>query len=243
MMKTRTIALTMILTACGATSAMAAPQFTTVNAPPAGEKSHGYILGQIYGGSFTKSGRDYSNSLLTAQRLADSGAAATSLSNPTSGLSADNAWIGPASTIITAEAKYAAHNSTFGYYDDTKANPTFIPIFNTSSFDQPKVIEIPAAFRWAIKNNTTGRIFTSNPNNNIQNGQKLDQLVTYKMNGMAPGINEWVLFWEDLTPNDCSDYDYNDSAITIRTFTNVPTPGTAALLGAGCVLMRRRKRS
>jgi hypothetical protein len=234
-----------VVSMCFAGAAFATPQFTTVNPPPSGEKGHGYIFGQIYGGAFSKASnnRDYSNGLLLMQRLADSGGSGpTSLTTPTSGLSNDNQWIGPAATLITAKAKYAAHNSTFGYFDDTKPTPTFVSIFNTSSFDNPAVIALPAEFRWALKNNTTGKTWTSNPANNVENGRQLDQLVSYETIGLAPGVREWTLFWEDLSPKDCSDYDYNDSVITIRTYTQIPTPGAAALFGAGAVLLRRRKR-
>lgn len=41
MMKNGHIALTLILSSVCATSALAAPQFTTVNAPASGEKGHG----------------------------------------------------------------------------------------------------------------------------------------------------------------------------------------------------------
>lgn len=245
MMKNGHIALTLILSSVCATSALAAPQFTTVNAPASGEKGHGYIFGQIYGGTFSKTSnnRDYSNGLLTMQRLADSGGSGpTSLTGATAGLTNDNAWVGPSETLITAKAKYAGHNSIFGYFDDTKSSPTFVPIFNTSNFDDPAVLALPAQFRWAIKNTTTGKTFTSNPANNKEDGKAYDQLVTYSAIGLAPGVREWTLFWEDLTPDDCSDYDYNDSAITIRTYEQIPTPGAAALFGAGALLMRRRKR-
>lgn len=245
MMKNGTMGVVVALSTCFAGAAFAVPQFTTVNAPASGEKGHGYIFGQIYGGTFSKTSnnRDYSNGLLLMQRLADGGGSGpTSLTGSTSGLTNDNQWIGPAATLITAKAKYAAHNSIFGYFDDTKATPTFVPIFTTSDFNDPAVLALPAQFRWAIKNNNTGKILTSNPANNVENSKKLDQLVTYETIGLAPGVREWTLFWEDLTPNDCSDYDYNDSAITIRTYTQIPTPGTAALFGAGAVLMRRRKR-
>jgi hypothetical protein len=129
-------------------AAMATPTFTTVNAATGGEKNHAQMLSQVYGGTWSKNsnGRDYSSSAYSAMRLADAGVAMpTSLTTGVSGT--DNAWTGPASTTIVAKAKYAADNSVFGYFDDSGNDHSFHTIFNTSSFDSPATVNMPATFR------------------------------------------------------------------------------------------------
>jgi hypothetical protein len=228
-------------------AAMATPTFTTVNNPPSGEKNHTQLLSQIYGGTWSKSsnGRDYASSTMTAMRLADGGVAMpTSLTTGVSGT--DNAWVGPAMTSIVAKAKYAADNSIFGYFDDSGSDHSFHTIFNTSAFNSPATINLPASFRWAIKDTSTNTTVTSRSSDNAGSGQwcnqSFDQLVTYKITDRN-GNCEWALFWEDRTKSQCSDYDFNDAVITISTCPTVPAPGAAALglMGLGLMAKRRRK--
>lgn len=229
-------------------AAVAAPSFTTVQAPPSGEKNHRQILSQIYGGTWStaSNGRDYTNNQgISAMRLADKGLATpTSLTTGVSGT--DNAWTGPALMQIVAQAKFAADNSVFGYFDDTGTDRSFRPIFNTSSLGTSATIDMPSAFRWALKDLTTGKTWTSRSGDNNGVGKycnyTYDQLVTYKItNPCDPsGCVQWALFWEDRIKGQSSDYDFNDAVITICV---VPSPGAASLVCLGGVtLLGRRKR-
>jgi MYXO-CTERM domain-containing protein len=226
--------------------AMATTSFTTVNAPPAGEKNHKQILSQVYGGTWTAAanGLDYSSSTMTASRLADSGVATpTSLTTGVSGT--DNAWTGPAATSVIINAKYAADNSVFGYFDDSGEDTSFHAIFNTSSIGSSATVNLPGSFRWALKDISTGRIWTSHASDNLGTGasanQSFDQLATYKITGSGQDMNQWALFWEDR-PYGASDRDFNDAMITIQTCP-VPGPATAGLLGLGALGVARRRRT
>ena len=228
-------------------AAMATPTFTTVNAASGGEKNHAQMLSDAYGGTWNKgsNGRDYSSSTLSAMRLADAGVVMpTSLTTGVSGT--DNAWTGPASTTIVAKSKYAADNSVFGYFDDSGSDHSFHTIFNTSSFDSPATVNMPAAFRWALKDTSTGKTFTSRKSDNVGVGQyncdTYDQLVTYKITDSNGGGFQWALFWEDRVKGQNSDYDFNDAMITISASPAVPAPGAAVLGFAGLGLLAKRRR-
>lgn len=229
-------------------AAMAAPGYTLVQSPPSGEKSHKQMLSQVYGGtwSLASNGRDYSTSGMTATRLADKGVnTPTSLTTGVSGT--DNVWTGPAMTTVIAKAKYAGDNSVFGYFDDTSGSSTFHQLFNTGTIGAEATITLPAAFRFAIKDLTTGKTWTSRSSDNYGTGQycdnTYDQLVTYKMSGSCNGqaCDEWALFWEDR-PYGASDRDFNDAMITIQVCPAIPAPATAGLLGLGALGVVRRRR-
>ncbi len=230
-------------------AAMAAPGYTLVQNPPSGEKSHQQMLSQVYGGSWSKSsnGRDYSSNSMTATRLADTGVSTpTSLTTGVSGT--DNAWTGPAMTTIIAKAKYAGDNSVFGYFDDSGTDHTFHQLFNTGTLGAEATVTLPAAFRWALKDLTTGKTWTSRSSDNLGTGSycnnTYDQLVTYKMSGRCNGMDcdEWALFWEDR-PYGASDRDFNDAMISIQVcHPAVPAPATAGLIGMGVLGAARRRR-
>jgi MYXO-CTERM domain-containing protein len=234
------IAAASILALALAGTASATTTFTAVQPPPSGEKSHAQILSQIYGGTFTKAsnGRDYSSSTVSAMRLVDSATAApTSL---TTGVSAGDAfWSGPASTGLSAKAKYACDNSLFGWVDGTSGG-TFHSLLNTGTLNSALTFNVSGTIRFALKDLTTGRLLTSDPNTNPD---CKDQLVTYKITGAGITQPTWLLFWEDRTTRDCADFDYNDSVICITTNPPVPAPAAAGLLGAaGLGAVRRRRR-
>lgn len=229
-----------------ANSAMAVGTFTTVNAPPSGEKSQAQLLSQVYGGTWVANGNNYTNGTLTATRLADAGVATpTSLTTGVSGT--DDLWTGPAASTIVAEAKYAADNSLFGYFDDTGSNASFQALFNTAATGTTANVALPGNFRWGLKDLSTNKLWTSRSADNLTPGfysaTPSDQMVTYKITGVngEQMVNEWALFWEDRGPSQNSDRDFNDAMITI-TAVPIPTPGAVALLGLGSLGLMRRKR-
>jgi hypothetical protein len=243
MLKISAVALTALALAA---PALATTSFTTVMNPPSSERGHAFILGQTYGGTFARAanGRDFSNGTITAQRLIDSGVAPpASLTTWTTGLPTDNQWVGPALTTLRVEAKYAAHNSTFGFFDDSGKKSGFQALFNTGTIGNNATVDIPEAFRFALRNNTTGKTFTSRTSDNVDGKVTFDHLVTYRITTAsgAPlgGTPQYMLFWEDLRPSDCTDKDYNDAAIRV---TVVPAPGSAALIACGGLLAARRRR-
>lgn len=230
-------------------SAMATTSFTTVNAPPSGEKNHKQILGQIYGGSFwgTGNGRDYSNGNISAMRLADRGAPTPT--NLTSGVAAgDSFWTATSGVQLVAKAKYAADNSIFGWIDDSEGSGgTFQSIFNTSNLNAPASIVANGNFRWALKDLSVNRTYTSDPSTNEGAGQWcnqfFDQLVTYKItrcdnNGT---VCEYVLFWEDRIKGLSADYDYNDAVIVVEACA-IPSPAAGGLAALGGLMALRRRR-
>lgn len=242
---------TLAVVALGAAGAPALAGYTTINAPPGSEAGTRAILGQMYGGTFSAvSGSvDFTNGALTAKRLLDDAAAPpTSLTEITTARTGDSFWTGPGAVAVTIKAKYAGHNSTFGYFDDTVANPTFVSLLNTGSINQSVNVDLPDRFRWAIRNNTLGKTFTSNPADNTGststrgNNPGVDQLVSYRLLGGPGAGNEFALMWEDLGVNDCSDRDFNDAAISISV-NQIPSPGAGALAIAGLGMIGRRRRA
>jgi MYXO-CTERM domain-containing protein len=235
--------LAIIAAAMAAPAAMATPFFSAINAAYPGEKNQAQILRDIYGGTFTVAGtHSFTNGAVTATRIADDGMGSP-LNMLGAGFSAadDQAWAGPSATFI-ARAKYAGDRHAFGWIDSTSAEPTFQTILsNTATFNAPVTVTLSSQFVWALDNQRTGRLFTSDPADNLdRNETPRDQMVSYAVSGPGIAANTFLLFWEDRIPGDSMfDYDYNDAVIEL---TAVPTPGALALAGIGGLLVIRRKR-
>lgn len=230
----------------GAGSALAQGTYTNVNPPAPGELGHTAILQNIYGGSWLASGplgMNRTNGVMTATRMADAGISSpVSLATGKPGESADAEFSG-GPVVLTVRAKYAADSHMLGWIDDTAATPTFQPLMSSTDFDNPMEVTLSSSFRWALKDLTTGKMFTSRPADNAGVGamaaNRYDQLVTYHVDGKEGVLNEWVLFWEDRVGGEQADYDYNDAVMTVSI---VPAPGPVALAAVGLAMLKRRRR-
>lgn len=230
--------------------ANAGPIYTPINAPPSGEPGHASILQSIYGGSWSATGPamlDVANSSagMLATRVADGGVASPlSLLSASAGSADDSVFAGQ-TVVVTARARHAGDRHVFGWIDDTQASPAFQPIISSSTgMNTPVTITLSSSFRWALQNTTTGRLFTSRPDDNAGVGsrstERFDQLVTYQVTGPAIGASkEWTLFWEDRIAGQTADYDYNDLVVTVNA---IPAPGSGLLSTLGLLLLARRQR-
>ncbi len=235
-MKTRVIAAA-AAAALGA-HAHAAASFTTVN-NNGPEMNQATLLGVIYGGSWSRIAgtQSYTNGALTAFRVADAGLATPidiAASNHT--LVHDTLWQGGPATL-TLKAKVAADSHTFGFISDAvtpAAGSGYQPVFSTETLNNPVTTTLPADFRWALHDTTTGQLLTSRA---ADNPTGMDQLITYRLLGQTISRPTWLIAWEDRTSN--SDRDFNDAVVEV---TAVPAPGCAVLVGLGMILTHRRRR-
>lgn len=230
-------------------SSLASPEYTAINGPPGGERSHTTILGDIYGGSWAVTGAagiDRGNGHMSANRVADSGMGTVLSLASSSSLDAEDAVFSGQTVVVSARARYAADSHQFGWIDDTLAMPVFQPLLSTTTGGQPLAVTLSSSFRWALLDQTTGSLLTSRPSDNHGAGsasnQRFDQLTTYHVVGKSDVQNEWVLFWEDRVTGQNADYDYNDAVITVSLVNVVPSPGAAALTGLGLITLNSRRR-
>ncbi len=240
--RTRNIAAVI---AFAGSAAVTNAQYASVNPAPGAEHGHTAILNTMYGGAWTAMGVDATNGDWSAHRITDYGALlGVGLQSISPKLSQDDIWsAGNGMEItITAKAKFAGDSHVLGWIDDTLAEPAFQPLLSSSAIDTTVVMTPSASFRWAFQNISTGRVFTSRPQDNLGVGahadETFDQLVTYHVTGPS-GQSEIALFWEDRIGGQSADYDYNDAAFALSV---VPAPGTGMLAGLGLIGLASRRR-
>ncbi len=222
------IAATAIGLAFIACTALGDDSFTHVRSPSSGEASHASILATAFGGSFSASGRDYSNGSISAIRNKDHG----------SHDSNDQIWdAGNYTAKMIASENQAA--STFGYIKGSHGG-YYQELFSSDDLGAVSTVSINRDFRWAIKVDgwLWDSIYTSRENDNWGK----DMMVSYTLyNGSGSKIGSF-LFFEDKKHN--SDKDFNDVAVLL---TLVPTPQAASLgligLGGLGLMTGRRRRS
>lgn len=254
----RSTKMAVVALACVSGVAMGANDYSFVHGAPGGELGHGAIMNLVYSsaansGAFTAFGslgstsqkngaamttpQGFQSSALTFVRVQDRGGVSPlHLNGMNWGAGQDQRWADGV-VDVRVEAKYAGDSHVFGWHDDTGSG-AFQAIASTTPGTLVEQVSLSTAFRWGLKDTTTGKSFTSDETTNLSG---LDQLVTYAMlDSSSSKLLGWLLFWEDRHGSG-ADYDYNDAVIEVRLIA-VPTPMGAGLAGVGLVALGSRRR-
>jgi hypothetical protein len=233
-------------------------EFTVINPPHHGEHSHEQILSTLYGGLFSSSGDrgvDFSNGSIIAHRVSDridnilfggdGGGEPLNMGGPTGGVDdTDQTWRA-AFTNAVAEAKFAAYEQNFGFFDGVSGG-TYQQLFRVQGEQYGVTGEavlpiLPTqTIRWG--RGGEGRILSSR---NADNADGEDHMVTYQILPASMGEGEepvlrWLVFWEDILRGEQhEDFDFNDLVVEI---TAIPEPASGGLVGLLALLGLRRRR-
>ena len=222
--KILSLAAVLGLSVLGAGTAQAG--FTSINPPnygKGGEATQAEILSNSYGGTFTANGVNYTNGTLTATRLDD-----TTDQTFTFDLKSSKAL-----------ATFASFKQGFGYNSTelfAVGGDDFAVTGSTGAVDMPS--------SYSFSRFGTGFAQSSN---NASNLDGKDHLVTYLLTGQGVTDTTYVLFWEDKTSQQKSDFDFNDLVVEVKAGSPVvvPLPAAAwsglATLAGGAILTGYRK--
>jgi hypothetical protein len=246
-----------VLGGCLVVSASAWGGFTSVNPPPSGEKSIKQILDQVYGGSFTANGVNFTNGSKFATRIHDTPEAGSrAVTVPTSlvydpyvlnaGFQTDQVWSAD-SVDADARAKFALFSQKFGFAEGVAA-VNYQNLMNVSGngFDQSATASLDnmsnRIWRWG-RDGDNG-VFTSQ----ISDNEDEDHMITYRIDNISrmgdENVTTYLLFWEDKYASQNSDFDFNDMVVEIRsTSAVVPEPSAIGAVMALSGLMLRRRRA
>ncbi|MBN2445634.1 MAG: DUF4114 domain-containing protein [Phycisphaerae bacterium] len=224
--------------------------FVRVSMPTAGgEASHTSILEAYYssGSAWIASGTrtddggtpvDFTNGVLTATRVSDSGLGGTLDPAAQSVSLADDAqWVGW-QYDFQAVARYASYSQQFGY-DLDGDGLGFVNLFDLSGSGMNVTgsasLTLDAGQTLAWVRGGSGYQYSSRSTDNVD---QLDHMVTYRITGLGDGKSHYMLFWEDLTNG--GDRDYNDLVVEA-----VAVPEPSAIIGlfvtAAIVALRRNR--
>ena len=222
--------------------------YTQVRPPAYLEDSHESIFENLYGGDFAADGVNYTNGVITAERvddwLPDNGT--MGLVDGVPGEAADQVWH-DGFTTARARARFARLSQSFGFFEG-ESGGDYTNLFDVTGSryavtgsamltDMRGLI-----WRWGRDRGGTGT-HSSLPS---ENPDGLDHLITYQIQGLDRPETTWLLFWEDRNigvgdqPN--SDRDINDLVVEV---TAIPEPSMAAagavVLALACARRRGRR--
>lgn len=200
--------------------------YTRIHSPNNGEYTHAQILSNALGGTFSASGRDFSNGSINAIRNRDSGYIHNT----------DQIW-----SAGTYNAKIignqGSNDAEFGYVNGTHGGH-FRSLLDAEAIGSSTSTTRDDDFRWAIK--VDGFIWDSVYTSRDHDNYGKDMMVSYTLYNASNAIIGSVLFFEDK--KHFSDKDFNDVAVLLSI---VPAPQAAAMGGltllAGFGMTRRRR--
>ena len=212
--------------------------FTSIGAPnygKGGEATQAEILSNTYGGTFTSSGVNLTNGTLTATRIDDN---------------FDQVFSGDI-TSSRALATFADYKQGFAY-GDVKSPTT---LFNVGGDDyavtgSTGAVDLPSKYTFVRTGGATPAGNGYNQSSlDAANRDKRDHMVTYLLTGAGVTESTYVLFWEDKTAQQKSDFDFNDLAVEVKGVNAVVVPlpaaawsGLATLAGGVAVAGYRKAR-
>lgn len=244
--------------------------FTTVNGlSGTGASSHLGILQDVYGGAWAfDGGVNFSSDIgVNAVRIADNpsgGGAGTPLllggTNYSLAGVTDQVWQDGTVNAL-AEAKYAAQNQSFGFYDGSGSGGlgTFNRVFRVTggtdaspsqTNDLGPLVSVGDASSHQFQWGRAGWFIGWNDNQQSSRASNnlfgADHMVTYAITDASGTLLNWMLFFEDT--NVLADNDFNDLVVQVTPVAKeavvVPLPsavlmGGVGLLGLISVQMRR----
>ena len=207
------------------------------------EPNHTTILGDVYGGTFTNTPEaisldygmwsQYTNGSITVYRINDLNGEAETLNIITNGPNdVDQIWTNGV-TRVTATAKYAGLEQSFGWNGGGSDTTEYYELLNESVLS--KTFDIEGDFLWGI--NPDSYLWWSRDS---LNDDTVDHMITYKIKGLMTNETVWMVFWEDLPSSHPWDQDYQDFVVEIRA---IPEPGSMLLLGLGALALIRKRRA
>lgn len=223
MLRTKQIVFALAGTGLLATGVQAAT-YTQVNEPTGSEKSHAEFFSQFFLDDFVQNGNDFTSSVVDITRVDDDTDQSYNL----------NSW--------TAEvlSTWAAASQSFGTADDGV-------LFDVQGGNGQQVsgsasdLDGGTGITFARFGDELGTFdVTTDP---ASNRFGRDHVVTYTISiDGVPQENLYFLFFEDAF-----DRDFNDMVVRITTsevpiITEVPEPGSLALIGLGGLMMFYRRR-
>jgi hypothetical protein len=201
------------------------------------ELGHAAILSHAYGGDFAANGLDFSNGSITAMRCDDTG----------SGY-ADQCWTAGLHSA-RALARFGGFEQSLGvvHGESGGSAQTLFTVVGTGLNVSGSVDDLDCsgkAFRFARGGG--GELFTSFDDDNTLG---YDQMISYRVTG-PNGLDRYVLFFEDASAAQNSDWDFNDLVVEIDGASPhaVPLPaavwsGLAMLMSGGLWNARARVRA